>query len=158
MMLKSDTLVRVAVFLAVSVLAGCRASPGGVPVAGPESAALLLNRNWIDRMPETKDDKLHVFRFVPNMGGGVYQDRTIFFGTFELFQFEHTDRQVRFDLLHTGDRQTVDYRIERIEPKKRGDFDLRLTFSSSPRGPSVYYGWSRETAERLDADLAALVP
>src|SRR6201999_3428880 len=44
---------------------------------------LLIDRNWIDVMPKTERDKLHVYRFVPTMGGGVYQDRTIFKGTFE---------------------------------------------------------------------------
>src|SRR4051812_31444438 len=57
-------------------------------VDGDEAQKLLIDRNWIDRMPETERDKLYVYRFVPNMGGGVYQDRTIFKGTFELFKFE----------------------------------------------------------------------
>ncbi len=108
-------------------------------------------------MPVTKSDTLHVFRFVPDMGGGVFQERTIFFGTFELFRFEVSDAQIRFDLLHTDERRTVNYRIERIAPTPRGDFDLKLTVSSSPRGPSVYYGWSKEGGDRLDRDVDALL-
>ncbi len=122
----------------------------------PEQAQkLLLDRNWIDRLPQKIDDKIHVFRFVPSMGGGVYQDRTIFFGTFELFQFRQDGRTIDFALLHTGDRKTAKFTIEPIQPKKRGDVDLKLTIEQSPRGPSVYYGWRNEGKD-LDAHLAAI--
>src|SRR5512144_1196291 len=73
----------------------------------------LIDRNWIDRMPETTTDRLHVYRFVPSMGGGVFQDRTLYKGTFELFTFkvERGDHIV-FDLPETREKVTSQFTIE----------------------------------------------
>jgi len=126
------------------LVAGCHhRPPAAVPVA--EARALLLNRNWLDVAPKHRDDKLRVFRFVPDMGGGVYQDRTLFFGTFELFRFEASGEEIAFDLIHTNETRRSRYHIERIQPAAPGDFDLRLTLADSPRGPSVYFGWLAES-------------
>jgi hypothetical protein len=129
--------------LAISLLAACGSSPTTKSVDPQEARNLLLDRNWIDRMPETKHDKLHVYRFVPSMGGGVFQDRTIYKGVFELFKFEATGDHIRFDLLETGDKVTSRYKIEEVKGPK--PFDLKLTIGDDPRGPHVYYGIRAET-------------
>ncbi len=121
----------------------------------PEQAgSLLVNRNWLSKMPEGKKDRFHVFRFIPEFNhSGVYQDRTIFAGGFELFGFEHTGEEIRFNLLHTGDKKTVHYRIEELR-KGEGpaNFDLRLTFDRSPRGPATFYGWRSEGQGKDDRE------
>ncbi|MCW5806168.1 MAG: hypothetical protein KIT31_27635 [Deltaproteobacteria bacterium] len=123
-------------------LAACKSS-STTAVSSDEAKDLLVERNWLDRMPETDREKLHVYRFVPSMGGGVYQDRTLYKGTFELFQFEHTGDEIRFNLLETGDKVTSRYRIEKVDGPE--PFDLRLTITDDPRGPRVYYGMRSET-------------
>ena len=118
---------------------------------------LLVDRNWIDRMPESKDDRLHVYRFVPSMGGGVFQDRTLFKGTFELFKFEVGQGKIRFDLPETDDKVTSEFSIEAVDGPK--PFDLKLTISDDPRGPHVYYGIRAEQdldGHALDQRLHAL--
>lgn len=128
---------------------GDREAKREVPV--DEAAELLLNRNWLDRWPQHESEKLHVFRFVPSMGGGVFQDRTLYAGTFELFNFEVHDSKIHFILPHTGDDVTTPFEIERIDGP--APFDLKLTISDSPRGPVVYYGRSAETASDLSFGL-----
>jgi hypothetical protein len=128
--------------LLVASLAACSSSAKAPPVAGDEAQRLLLDRNWLDKMPETQHDKLHVYRFVPSMGGGVFQDRTLYKGTFELFRFEATGEQIRFDLPETDEKITTSYRIDVVDEPP---FDLRLTVSDDPRGPHVYYGMRGET-------------
>lgn len=121
-----------------------------------EAAKVLVNRNWIDRWPTTKQDKIHVYRFVPNMGGGVYQDRTIFKGTFELFRFEANKGEIEFDLVETNQKVVSKFRIDEIDGPH--PFDLRLTVTADPRGPQVYYGIRSETDPDgllLDKKLAA---
>ena len=121
-----------------------------------EARRLLLDRNWIDRMPETERDRLHVYRFVPSMGGGVFQDRTIFKGTFELFQFETAADEIRFNLLETHDKVVSKFRIEEVDGPD--PFDLKLTIHADPRGPQVYYGMRSETdraGTALEARLQA---
>jgi hypothetical protein len=143
------TLAAVALVLA---LAGCgRSSSQALPP--DEARALLIDRSWVDRLPTKVDDKLHVFRFTPSMGGGVYQDRTIFAGTFELFMFEHDGDKIRFNLLHTRDKKSCRYTIEPLAEKGPEGVDLKLTIEGSPRGASVYYSWRKNPAD-LDAVLA----
>jgi len=118
---------------------------------------LLIDRNWIDVMPNNETDKLHVFRFVPTMGGGVYQDRTIFKGTFELFKFAVDGDQIEFDLLQTHDKVRSQFEITSVDGPP--PFDLKLTIPNDPRGPRVYFGWSSETdrdGHVLEQELAAL--
>jgi hypothetical protein len=124
-------------------------------VSAQDAAELLTDRNWLDTWPESKDHRLHVFRFTPSMGGGVYQDRTVFHGEFELFTFKVEGDKLTFVLPHNGERVTTKFKIERVAGPK--PFDLRLTISDSPRGPGVYYGRSSERGADLDASLAALL-
>jgi hypothetical protein len=118
-------------------------SPPARAVDVDHARNLLLDRNWLDRMPETQHDRLHVYRFVPSMGGGVYQDRTLYKGTFELFRFEATGEHIRFDLPETGDKVTSRYTIQEVDGP--APFDLKLTLGDDPRGPHVYYGIRAET-------------
>ncbi|MDQ3365715.1 MAG: hypothetical protein M3680_09845 [Myxococcota bacterium] len=139
-------------------LAACSSSssPSSKVLPAEEARTLLLDRNWLDKMPETDRDRLHVYRFVPSMGGGVFQDRTLFKGTFELFMFEATDGQIRFVLPETKETVTSAFRIEQVTGP--APFDLKLTIDGDPRGPSTYYGIRSETdkdGRLLDRTLRA---
>ncbi|MBA3396566.1 MAG: hypothetical protein H0T89_28300 [Deltaproteobacteria bacterium] len=136
----------------------CSSSSSGTPsraVPPDEARTLLLDRNWLDKMPENDRDRLHVYRFVPSMGGGVFQDRTLFKGTFELFMFETTEGQIRFVLPETKEKVTSEFRIENVDGPE--PFDLKLTITDDPRGPKVYFGIRSETDKdgaRLERTLA----
>jgi hypothetical protein len=121
-----------------------------------DARAVLIDRNWIDRMPENKTDKLHVYRFVPSMGGGVFQDRTLFKGTFELFMFKVDGDHIVFDLPETRQKVTSQFTIETVAGP--APFDLKLTIWSDPRGPHAYYGIRAENdrdGHVLEQKLAA---
>lgn len=138
----------------VVALAACSSSPKSDQVSEQDARNLLVERNWLDRMPETERDKLFVYRFVPSMGGGVFQDRTLFKGTFELFSFKVAGNEIMFDLHETHDRVTSKFTIERVDGPK--PFDLKLTIPDDPRGPKTYYGMQSETdAGQLDRMLRA---
>ncbi len=130
--------------LALSLaLAACSSSPTSSRVSTDDAPKLLIDRNWMDRMPQTDRDHLFVYRFVPSMGGGVFQDRTLFKGTFELFSFTATGSSITFDLHETKDKVTSAYTIERVDGPE--PFDLKLTIPDDPRGPKVYFGMRAET-------------
>jgi hypothetical protein len=139
-----------------AALAAChgKASP---QLTESEAGKVLIDRNWIDRMPETMTDRLHVYRFVPSMGGGVFQDRTLFKGTFELFMFKiEGGDHIVFQLPETHEKVTSQFTIERVDGP--APFDLKLTIWSDPRGPHVYYGVRAETdrdGHVLEQKLAA---
>jgi hypothetical protein len=120
----------------------CSSNPTDIVDDG-EARKLLLDRNWLDRMPETERDRLHVYRFVPSMGGGVFQDRTLYKGTFELFMFETSGDEIRFNLPETHTKVVSKFHIETVTGPK--PFDLKLTIHADPRGPQVYYGMRSET-------------
>ena len=127
-------------------------------LSAADARDVLINRNWMDRMPQTQTERLHVYRFTPSMGGGVYQDRTIFKGTFELFMFkvERGDHIV-FDLPETHEKVTSQFQIEKVSGPE--PFDLKLTIFTDPRGPHTYYGMRAETdrdGHALESRLAAL--
>lgn len=142
------TLIYSTLFL--GLLACHKTPPAGVPAE--EARRLLIDRNWIDEMPKGDRDRLHVFRFIPQMGGGVYQDRTIYAGSFELFRFDATGEEIRFYLPHQREHAQAQYRIDVLQPGEKEGFDLRLRLDKSPRGPATYYGWRSENQRSL-ADL-----
>jgi hypothetical protein len=130
--------MRTLLVVALAGLAATACSKSSDPLSASDAGDVLIDRNWIDRVPENTTDRLHVYRFVPSMGGGVFQDRTLFKGTFELFMFkvERGDHIV-FDLPETHERVTSQFTIERVSGS--ASFDFKLTIFSDPRGPHVYY-------------------
>ena len=133
--------MRIVLLLALAT-AACSSKKSDIVDDG-EARKLLLDRNWIDRMPMTERDRLHVYRFVPSMGGGVFQDRTLYKGEFELFRFETSADEIRFDLPETGTKVVSKFHIENVDGP--APFDLKLTIHADPRGPQVYFGMRSET-------------
>jgi hypothetical protein len=128
-----------------------RGGSSAEPALAPADAArLLVNRNWLDVMPHDEHERLHVYRFTPAMGGGVFQDRTLYAGQFELFKFTVLGDKLDFSLPHKGEHLTTTYEIRRVRGHE--PFDLELTLARDPRGPSHYYGFSKETAAEADVD------
>ena len=148
--------------LAAVGAAGCRSKPTATAVPAEEARRLLLDRNWLDRLPQTPHDRLHVFRFVPAMGGGVYQDRTLFAGSFELFTFDHDGETVHFHLHHTGEERTAGYTIERLPLGGDDTLELHLHIKDTPRGPADYYSirgmQSAANEKELEQGLQKLWP
>jgi hypothetical protein len=143
--------------LLVAALAACSSPKSSQAISSKEAGRLLIDRNWIDRMPETERDHLFVYRFVPSMGGGVFQDRTLYKGTFELFSFAVDGEQIRFQLHETKQDVTSRFAIERVDGP--APFDLKLTIPDDPRGPHVYFGIRAETdrdGARLQQRLASV--
>lgn len=145
--------MRTVLAVALLSLAACgreASPPRGVPAA--DAANLLVDRNWLDSWPQDKDDHLRVYRFVPSMGGGVYQDRTVFKGTFELFTFKTDGTHLDYHFPHDDLKRRSAYRIERVTGPE--PFDLKLTIEGDPRGPGTYWGMSSDKLTDLDALLA----
>jgi hypothetical protein len=142
--------------LVLSLLAACgRDEPDAI--ASKDARSLLENRNWLDRWPRSKDERLHVLRFTPSMGGGVYQDRTLFRGQFELFTYKVDGPKIIFLFPDTGERVASRFEIRPVDGPE--PFDLQLTLDPAPRGPRVLFGRRAETGDtgalRLPVEAAA---
>ena len=138
--------------ISAALLVAC-GSKSSSTVSADDAAKLLIDRNWLDLWPQDRDERLNVYRFTPSMGGGVFQDRTLFLGTFELFRFETKPGVIEFDMPQNEERVTSRYKIERV--KGPAPFDLRLTLDPSPRGPEEYYGRTAETGTLFDPFTSA---
>ena len=118
-------------------LSACGSSDDAVPAH--EARSELVDRNWIDVWPESAQEQRHVYRFTPSMGGGVFQDRTLFEGRFELFTFEATGETISYTFPARDETHETEYRIERVDGP--APFTRRLVLDDDPRGPGTYYGW-----------------
>lgn len=137
-----------------SMFVGCHDAKKEHALPPPEARRLLLDRNWLDRLPQTPQERLHVFRFVPKMGGGVFQDRTLYAGQFELFHFDQDGARLHFKLPHTSDDVRVPFSIETLHlPEEDSPFELHLHIEGSPRGPNDYFSLRGESSANLDASL-----
>jgi hypothetical protein len=137
-------LAAVVAFAAFATTAACGRETRSAAVPPDEAAELLINRNWLDRWPTGEKDRLHVYRFTPSMGGGVYQDRTLFAGKFELFTYQVEGHHLTIQWPNSKEEDRMVFRIDRVSGPE--PFDLRLELTTPSRGPRTYYGRSAETS------------
>lgn len=142
---KSFSLLVILVLIVVAVIYFGRDDEESENFTADESAELFENRMWLDIWPENASDHFHLYQFIPALNhSGVYQDRTLFAGTFELFLYEvlviDGEAQVTITWPHTNRKVHLPFRITRVDGPK--PFDLKLEFTGPHRGPSVLYGMS----------------
>ena len=121
-------------------------------VSAAEARKLLASTPWLDHMPAHEGDPIDLLQLDPR-GNGVYVRGSAYRGSYEVFRYEATNDELRLTFLENGARAKTGYRIERM---KRKGFDLRLTFTDSPRGPAAYYGF--ESGRALPAAVQAILP
>jgi len=115
---------------------------------------LLLDRVWIDQMPQQPTDKIHLFVAITERPLGAFEHRSVWEGTWEVFRWRMRREDQRFlvELPQTGDKAEIEWDAQAC---REGGFDYCLTLKGSPRGPERYYskkGWeirSRAEAEAL---------
>ena len=144
MRLRRSIILSAVAALAVAALsAACGRETRSTSLPPDEAAKVLINRNWLDRWPTSETEKLNVYRFTPSMGGGVYQDRTLFAGKFELFTYQVEDHHLTIQWPNSKEEDRMLFRIDRVSGPE--PFDLRLELTTPSRGPRTYYGRSAET-------------
>lgn len=145
-----------AAVLGLAVLTSCGSDEARqeevIPVSAAEARKLLASTPWLDHMPAHEGDPIDLLQLDPR-GNGVYVRGSAYRGTYEVFRYEATNDELRLIFLDGGARAKTHYRIERM---KRKGFDLRLTFTESPRGPAAYYGF--ESGRELPAAVRAVLP
>ncbi|HTE52823.1 MAG TPA: hypothetical protein VK698_18345 [Kofleriaceae bacterium] len=132
-----------ALVLAAVTACGRKSAPAVQTLPPDQAAEILINRNWLDRWPTGERERLHVYRFTPSMGGGVYQDRTLFAGQFELFTYQLEGDHLTIQWPNSREEDRMVFRVQRVTGPE--PFDLRLELSTPSRGPRTYYGRTAET-------------
>ncbi|MEZ4363554.1 MAG: hypothetical protein R3B48_25485 [Kofleriaceae bacterium] len=140
--------------IALLALVSCsRPSSDATEVSERDASRLLYATPWLDHMPAHEGDAIELLQFDPRHNG-VYIKGNAYRGGYDVFRYERTRSQLKLTFPADGEVAETGYRIERI---KRGGFDLRLTLTDSPRGPSAYYGFEqrRELPESVQRLLEA---
>ena len=105
--------------------------------------SLLLDRVWIDKIPEAYTDYMNAFLALEDHPVGIFQKASAYHIEAELFQFKRKDNKVHLLFPQTGKKKSFSYKIsycDEVPP-----FDLCLDLSKNPwAGPKRYYGDSEE--------------
>ncbi|MCS6859710.1 MAG: hypothetical protein NZT92_05250 [Abditibacteriales bacterium] len=102
--------------------------------------AALVNRIWIDHLPQGETDKIHLFALLDRRQRvGLFEHTSAWEGEFAGFEWRfratNDDRlQLRFP--QTNQTATV---VWDVRPCNERGFDLCLTMRGNPRGPQRWY-------------------
>jgi hypothetical protein len=114
-----------------------REATGPARIADGDSAVLLHKRVWLDEEPKRAEDRFHLMVFDKEKTG-IYQDRTVWKGEFELFRYKAENGGLVLKLPGSKKVVKTGFKIEQI---KRGQADVRLTLDQPAAGPKVYWGY-----------------
>jgi len=121
----------------------------------PEATKVTaLDRIWIDHLPKTESDTIHVFAAISAEPMGVFQATSVWKGNFELFVYEAHGDTIR--AVFPQDKSREELKVSATECNEVRDMDYCLVIKGASRGPKKYYsrkGWEIEAASSAD-DLA----
>jgi hypothetical protein len=117
--------------LAIRLWAGAGSDDGAA-----SDPSLLLNRIWVDHMPRGEKDTVNVFAAVTRQAMGVFQAASRWKGSYEVFQYEAHEGELRVVFPHTGEKQRV--RARAWTCNEHG-MEFCLQLSGSSRGVKRYY-------------------
>lgn len=112
---------------------------------GNEDPRLILNRPWIDAVPEKPTDYMNVFVMIDRQSIGVFQKASQYRLTAELFKHKRDKNSVTLAFPQSGKQAKVTYRV--WECDDLDGMDLCLELSQNPwGGPKRYHSardWER---------------
>ena len=120
--------------------------------------ATLLDRVWIDQIPEAHRDYMHAFVALSEEPVGLFQKASSYRAEAELFQFERKGNKFNLEFPQTGTKKSFSFKISTCN--ELPPFDLCLDVTENPwGGPKRYYSASdgRSSARDLYDDVAARV-
>jgi hypothetical protein len=117
---------------------------------------LVRDRFWVDHLPRNEREPIQTFVILKEQGAGLFNNASMWRGSYELFRYEMQGSQIRMEFPQTGDRETA--RAQATRCNERGmDFCLKLEGSS--RGAKQYYskkGWEVRSLDDARAKLDAI--
>jgi len=125
----------------VGTLALVRWVGGGGGALDGSDPGLVLDRLWVDRLPERPKDTINVFAAVTEQPIGVFQFASQWKGGFELFNYTASGSELRLVYPQTDEKEKVKVRAWKC---KQGEMDYCLELAGASRGVKRYYsqrGW-----------------
>ena len=125
---------------AVAVLGGCSSHAAG------EDPSLLLERVWLESMPQKPTDYTHVAFVLPRPAVGLFQRSSSYDFRGELFEYKRDGNKLALTFPQSGKKAALTYTITACD--KLPPFDLCLDLSENPwGGPKRYYGMMEQEDE-----------
>ena len=137
----------------------------GAGAAKAEDPRLILERPWIDRLPEKATEHINAFLMIDRESLGIFQKASQYQIFLELFRHKRggtsAKPEVGFAFPQTGKQAKVKYRIWSCD--ELDGFDLCLELSRNPwGGPTRYHSardWeSSQALRRVETRLLGATP
>jgi hypothetical protein len=141
--------------VAVAVYAGFRWRSSS-HAAQPTDERIVLDRLWIDHLPQNPRDEITVFAAFTQEPMGIHQATSQWRGKYEIFQFEGTGDELRVVYPQTGERETVKATARACD---ENGWEYCLVLKGSSRGVKKYYsmeGWEIGSLSAADSRAHAL--
>ncbi len=120
------------------------------------SAETLVNRVWIERVPDAPNDKFHILAIVDEPAFGVFQHTSFYEGDYSMFSWENLDAH-GFDLVMLQNEKSYKLRYSIATKGCRG-FDYCMNVKGAPRGVKQYYSMEDWVIEPHGASAQAIAP
>ncbi|MBM3463386.1 MAG: hypothetical protein FJX76_14905 [Armatimonadetes bacterium] len=118
------------------------------PTEAAAPSPLLVDRLWIDEMPQRDTDKFNFYVFSSEDNFGVNDKaQSIYKHVVELFYYDAKDTALRFQFPHDRRDVRTACKVEKMA-RPKDEFDLQLTINADPQNSgktTVYYSstkWS----------------
>lgn len=137
--------------------------PTGVVVSDELAASMLVDRFWIDRIPEAPMDKFNFYIFSSEDDIALNdQAQSIYRHLLEIFVFKASARDIQYQFPHDRRKGKTAYTIEKLARPDENQIDLKLTLTADPQsgGKShVYYTstkWQSHDRSTLPVNMREL--
>lgn len=101
------------------------------------SHSRLINRVWIERLPNAPTEKFDIFLMLGDENMGAFQHTSLYEGDYSLFSWDTlASNHVDLVMLQTGRRHRMSFDIS---SKDCGGFDYCMKVKGAPRGTRHYY-------------------
>lgn len=112
-------------------------------VTGAENASTLVDRIWVDRVPERDRDSFSFYVFGSEENVAMHDlAPSIYRHALEIFFYRATARDLQFQFPHDRRSARSPYTVEKLGKPEKHNIDLKLTIAADPQSggtQKVYY-------------------
>lgn len=123
--------------------------PSGAVVSSELAGGYLVDRFWLDTIPERETDKFNVYFFSSEEGVALNdQALSVYKHVLELFFYKASGRDLQYQFPHDRRSGKTAYTVEKLQRPEKYDIDLKLTLAADPQAggqAKVYFSstkWS----------------
>lgn len=134
--------------------------PHGQMLNGDQAASILVDRLWVDRVPEKDTDKFNFYIFSSEENIALNdQAQSSYRHLLEIFFYRATAHDISYQFPHDRRSGKTAYAVEKLAKPDRNQIDMKLTLVADPQAENktkVYFSstkWSSLDNTTLPASL-----